>query len=77
MDRKIGSESADAESFALNLATELGTVMKAKDVELKKAYNSYFLERLSFARTKVECGFINKYRGVGNFKIVVPNQITY
>lgn len=77
MDRKIGSESADAESFALNLATELGTVMKAKDVELKKAYNSYFLERLSFARTKVECGFINKYKGVGNFKIVVPNQITY
>ena len=77
LKRRIASAGADPMAYTVEFAAELGTVLKSKDTDVKKAYNSYFLEQVSFARSKVECGFINKYKGVGNFKIVDPDQVVY
>lgn len=77
LKRRIASVGADPKAYTVEFATELGTVLKSKNTDIKKAYNSYYLEQVSFARSKVECGFANKYKGVGNFKIVKPDQVIY
>ncbi|WP_101773057.1 DUF3798 domain-containing protein [Peptostreptococcus faecalis] len=77
IERTIGSASADPESFLIKFATELGINLNGKKMELNTAYNSYFLEKVSFVRCKTYSAFENKYEGVGNFKVVMPDQIVY
>lgn len=75
--RRISSSGGEPSIFSLEFSTELGYVLKAKDLPVSKAYNSYFLEKVSFSRLGIESGFINKYKGIGNYKIVDPDQIIY
>lgn len=77
IERKMGSSGVDADSYIIKFASDLGANLKSKNKGAQTAYNSYFLEKISRARGKTESGFVNKYKGVGNFKIIDPDQIVY
>ena len=77
IERHIGSIGALQDPFVLQFAIELGISMNAKEQEVSKAYNSYYLEKVSNTRCNISSGFINKKSGVGNFKYVIPDQISY
>lgn len=76
-EKRIGSVSANADSFVIRYATELGINLNAKDAKIKTAYNSYFLEKVSKVRCNIEAAFINKNNKIGNFKYIEPDQIVY
>lgn len=77
MERRICAVTYEPEIYTMKMAVEVGDVLKSKKLNTSKAYNSVFLERVSNLRNTVGCGFINKYNGVGNFKIVDQDQIAY
>ncbi|MEG0249990.1 MAG: DUF3798 domain-containing protein [Peptostreptococcus sp.] len=77
IERRVGASAVDADSYIIKFASELGSNLKSKSKGAQTAYNSYFLEKISRARGKTESGFVNKYKGVGNFKIIDPDQIVY
>lgn len=77
LERRVASSAVDANSYIIKFASELGSNLKSKNKDAEVAYNSYFLEKISRARGKTESGFVNKYKGVGNFKIIDPDQIVY
>ena len=75
--RRMSSYGAEPKNFALEFSIELGYTMKSKNIPIKKAYNSYFLEKVSFAKLGIESGFLNIKNNIGNYKIVDPDQIMY
>lgn len=77
IERLVGSAGADVDSFILTFSTELGINLHAKKKDIKTAYNSYFLEKIASIRCNIYSKFGNKYSGVGNFKIVEPDQVVY
>lgn len=77
VERRMGSIGADLDSFVLQYSIELGISINAKEHKISKAYNSYFLEKVADTRLKVSSGFYNKYKGIGNFKLVIPDQVMY
>lgn len=76
-EKRIGSVSANSDSFVIRYATELGINLNAKGAKIKTAYNSYFLEKVSKVRCNVEAAFINRNNSIGNFKYIEPDQIVY
>ncbi len=77
MERRIGATSYNPDFYTMKMATDLAEILKKKKMSVKKAYNSVFLESVSNIQNKTECGFINKYKGVGNYKIIDIDQILY
>ncbi len=77
MERRIGATAYKPEFYTMKIATDVGELLKSKKISVKKAYNSVFLENTSNFRNKTGCGFINKYKGVGNYKIIDVDQILY
>lgn len=77
IERKMGSISVVPEAFIIKFASELGVNIKAKEMKTSTAYNSYFLEKVSRIRCRVESGFINIKSNIGNFKYVEPDQFIY
>lgn len=77
MERRIGATAYNPEFYTMKIAADVGEVLKSKKMSVKKAYNSVFLENISNMKNKTGCGFINKYKGVGNYKIIDVDQILY
>ena len=77
MERRIGASAYNPEFYTMKIAADVGEVLKSKKMNVKKAYNSVFLENISNMKNKTGCGFINKYKGVGNYKIIDVDQILY
>ena len=77
MERRIGATACKPEFYTMKIAADVGEVLKSKKMSPKKAYNSVFLENISNLKNKTGCGFINKYKGVGNYKIIDVDQILY
>lgn len=77
MERRIGATAYNPEFYTMKIAADVGEVLKSKKMNVKKAYNSVFLENISNMKNKTGCGFINKYKGVGNYKIIDVDQILY
>lgn len=77
IERRIATIGADPDIFSIQFGVELGKFMNSKREKDSKAYNSYFLEKISKVKCKVDSGFITKYKGVGNLKIIDPDQIVY
>lgn len=77
MERRIGASAYNPEFYTMKIAADVGEVLKSKKMSVKKAYNSVFLENISNMKNKTGCGFINKYKGVGNYKIIDVDQILY
>lgn len=77
MERRIGATAYNPQVYTMRIATDIGDVVKSKNMDKSKLYNSVFLERVSNIKNKVGCGFINGYNGIGNFKILDVDQILY
>nr|WP_314277803.1 DUF3798 domain-containing protein [uncultured Peptostreptococcus sp.] len=74
---RVGSSSVDPKSHTLRMAIELAANIVSKGNDIKKAYNPYFLEKISTFRTNINASFYNVSKGTSNYKYVDPDQYIY
>lgn len=77
LERRIGSVSANVDSYMIRYAVELGTNIVQQEIKIKKAQDLKYLEKVSAYRGKISSRVLKKDKTLDNLFLIVPDQIIY